>query len=243
MVGLLGKKIGMTQFFKPDQTQVAATVIEAGPCAVLQVKDKTRDGYAAVQLGFQPRKEKNISAALKGHLAKAKSSALKFVREIRTTEQDKYELGQKITVEIFSAGDIVDISGTSIGRGFQGGVKRWGWHSGPQTHGSMSHRRVGSIGSSTTPGRVLRGRHLPGHMGNRRVTIQNLEVLEVDKENNLLVVNGSIPGCKNGFLIIRSGLRKQKVKPKVVQVKEKKKAAPGSKKEGAQAKPAQPAKK
>ncbi|MBU4477515.1 MAG: 50S ribosomal protein L3 [Candidatus Omnitrophica bacterium] len=208
MLGILGKKVGMTQIFREDGACVPATSIVAGPCVVVQVKSKDNEGYQAVQLGFADKKEKRATKALKGHFKKSNSPVKRFVREIATNDNEQFEVGQKIEVDIFKEGDFVDVTGTSIGKGFQGGMKRWGWSGGPGSHGSMSHRRPGSIGANTTPGRVLRGHHLPGHMGNCRVTVQSLEIIKVDKENNTLVVKGAVPGHKGSYLIVRKAKKK-----------------------------------
>jgi len=208
MLGILGKKIGMTQIFKEDGLCVPVTAILAGPCSVVQIKNKENDGYDAVQLGFCDQKEHRVVKPQLSHFKKAKVHPKKFVREIAISDGEKFEIGQTIDVEIFKEGDFVDITGKSIGKGFQGGMKRWGWSGGPKTHGSMNHRRPGSIGATTTPGRVVKGHHLPGHMGNDKVTVQNLEVIKVDKENNMLMVKGAVPGHKNGYLIIRKAIKK-----------------------------------
>ncbi|MEW6075144.1 MAG: 50S ribosomal protein L3 [Candidatus Omnitrophota bacterium] len=203
MFGLLGKKIGMTHIFTDDGRAVSVTVIEAGPCTVLAVREK------AVQVGFDAVKEKKLKKPDAGYFKKLNVAPRKFIREIVKDAAKDYKVGEEIKVDIFKAGDFVDITGISIGKGFQGGMKRWNWHGGPQTHGSMSHRRIGSLGSSTTPGRVWKGHHLPGHMGNIRVTTQNLRVVKVDAGNNLLLIKGSVPGHKNTYLMIRKAKKKK----------------------------------
>lgn len=217
--GILGKKIGMTQVFKKSGESVPVTVIEAGPCQIIQVKSETRDGYLAIQLGFDAKKENKAKKAELGHFKKAKASPKKFIKEIRITypkghreeENEKYKVGAEISIDIFKQGEFVDISGVSIGRGFQGGVKRWHWKGGGRGHGSMFHRAPGSIGSgSSDPSRVFKGHHLPGHMGAERKTIQSLEVIEVDKENGLLVVKGAVPGHKNSYLVIKKAKRRKR---------------------------------
>lgn len=213
MSGILGKKLGMTQIFKEDGKALPVTVIESKPCCVLQVKTKESHGYNAIQLGFEDTNESKVNKPLRGMFKKIKVSPKKFIKEIPMQEQENYKVGQNIDVTIFNPGDFIDIVGTSKGRGFQGGVKRWHWKGGPKSHGSMSHRVPGSIGASAYPSRVYKGHHLPGHMGNRKVTIQNLEVIKVDKDNNLLVVNGSVAGHKNCILIINKSKKK---KPKMV---------------------------
>jgi large subunit ribosomal protein L3 len=233
-VGILGKKIGMSQVFRDDGRVIPVTVIEAGPCNILQIKTKAKDGYDAVQIGFGEKKEKNVSKPDMGKFKKINVTPKRFVREIQTSPDQKFELGQQVKVDVFAAGDAVDIVGTSIGKGFQGGMKRWHWKGGKKTHGSTSHRRVGSIGSSTTPGRVIRGHHMPGRMGGDIVTVQNLEVVKIDPENNLLVVEGAVPGATNGLLIIKKAKKRAKAKiPQLLITMEKKdkKKAPAAKKE------------
>lgn len=198
MTALLGKKIGMTQIFADDGSLVSVTAIEAGPCPVLELKAKS------VKLGFDPIKENRIKKPQQGFFKKINIAPRKFIKEVVKDAAKEYKVGDELNVEMFKVGDFVDIAGTSIGKGFQGGMKRWHWHGGPQTHGSMSHRRVGSIGSTTTPGRVWKGHHLPGHMGAGRVTAQHLKVIKIDQKNNLLLVKGAVPGYKNNYLVIRS---------------------------------------
>ncbi|MBI4335165.1 MAG: 50S ribosomal protein L3 [Candidatus Omnitrophica bacterium] len=202
-MGLLGKKIGMTQVYKESGKLAPVTVIEAGPCTVLQVKRKDSDGYEAVQLGFDDMRESLVNVPDMARFKKVACPPKRFVRELKLTGIDNYKVGQAVQVDIFGPGDFVDVTGTSVGRGFQGGVKRWGWHGGPESHGSMFHRAVGSIESGPRLTRVTKGHHLPGHMGCDTVTIANLEVIRVDKEKNLLIIKGSIPGPDNGYLIIR----------------------------------------
>lgn len=200
---ILGKKIGMTRVFNEKGALVGVTAIEAGPCSVLAVKEKK------VQLGFDAVGDKVLKKPVSGYFKKINISARKLIREVLKEKDKEYKVGDELKVDLFKPGDFVDITGTSIGKGFQGGMKRWNWHGGPQTHGSMSHRRVGSIGSTTTPGRVWKGHHLPGHMGARRATVQNLKVVKVDVSNNILLVNGAVPGHKNGYLIIAKAKKKQ----------------------------------
>jgi len=233
-LGILGKKKGMTQVFRDDGRIIPVTVVEAGPCTVLQVKTKEKDGYEAVQIGVCEKKEKLVSKPEFGKFKKINISPKRFIKEIRTSADQKFEVGQQMKVDIFAAGDAVDVTGTSIGKGFQGGMKRWHWSGGKQTHGSMSHRRPGSIGSTTTPGRVIKGHHLPGRMGGDTVTTQNIEVVKIDTENNLLILEGSVPGPNNSLLIIQKAKKRAKAKiPQIVIVKEKKektkKEAPGGK--------------
>ena len=202
MTAILGKKIGMTQVFAEDGRRVSITAIEAGPCAILSIKDKS------IQLGFDEIKESKVKKPLLGIFKKIGIGPCKFIKEVVRDVSYEYKVGEELKVDLFKAGDFVDVTGISIGKGFQGGMKRWGWHGGPQTHGSTSHRRVGSIGSSTTPGRVWKGHHLPGHMGADRVTIQNIRVIKTDLEKNLLLVQGGVPGYNNGYLIIRKAKKK-----------------------------------
>ena len=207
--GILGKKIGMTQIYGKSGEFIPVTVIEAGPCVVLQVKSSQNDGYQSVQMGFGGKKEKNVNKPLLGKFKKINSKPMSFVREIYEDSIEGINPADVLTVDIFTPGEYVDVRGTSIGKGFQGGVKRWNWSRGPMSHGSMSHRAVGSIGV-TDPPRVLKGKTLPGHMGNKRFTVQGLEVVELDKENNLLLLKGAVPGAKNNYLVINKSVRKKK---------------------------------
>ena len=228
-LGILGRKLGMTQVFRNDGRVIPVTVIEAGPCHVLQIKGKDKDGYDAVQIGFVDKKEKNVTKPQLGKFKKINISPKRFIREIRISPDMKFEVGQQLKVDIFTAGDAVDITGTSIGKGFQGGMKRWHWKGGKKTHGSTSHRRVGSIGSSTTPGRVWKGHHLPGRMGGDTVTIQNLEVVKIDPENNLLVVEGAVPGPTSSLLMIKKAKKRAKAKiPQLIIAREKKEKSKGA---------------
>lgn len=198
--GFLGKKIGMSQVFREDGRVVPVTVIEAGPCSVTQIKTEETDGYAAVQLGFG--QVKRLNKPRSGHL---KNSGLnRYLREVRADDVTEFEVGQRIGVDIFEPGELVDVIGRSKGRGFAGVVKRHGFHGGPRTHGqSDRHRAPGSIGGGTTPGKVYKGMKMAGHMGNVRVTVKNLEVVQVDTERNLILLKGGVPGPPNGLLIIR----------------------------------------
>ena len=202
-IGILGKKLGMTQVFTDNGSMVSVTVIEAGPCPILAVKEKS------IQIGFGLVKESRMKKPIAGYFKKINIAPRKFIRELLKEPQKEYKIGEELNVDLFNPGDFVDIIGTSIGKGFQGGMKRWHWQGGPQTHGSTSHRRVGSIGSTTTPGRVFKGHHLPGHMGNCRVTLQNLKVIKIDVQNNILLVEGAVPGHKNGYLIIKKAKKKK----------------------------------
>ncbi len=207
-IGMLGRKIGMTETFEKDGKLTPVTIIEAGPCLVLQLKVLGLDGYRAVQLGFGEKKESRTKRPLLGHFKKAGVKPKRFIKEIRISDKDNYKIGREIKVDIFKEGDFVDISGTTIGKGFQGGMKRWGWSGGPASHGSMTHRRPGSIGASAFPSRVFKGRHLPGRMGGNKRTVQKLKVTKVDLENNILMVKGAVPGHKNGYLVIRNTSKK-----------------------------------
>ena len=210
-IGIIGKKIGMSQIFSENGEVIPVTVIEAKENYVVQIKKREgKDGYSAVQIGYEEVKEKQLKKAELERLKKNNLPPLKVLKELRMKddkEVDEFKVGQKINVEIFKEGEFVDITGKSIGKGFQGVMKRHGFHGGPATHGSMSHRRPGSIGG-TTPARVLKGKKMAGHMGNETVTIQNLEVVKVIPEKNLLMVKGAVPGSRNGYLLIRKALKK-----------------------------------
>jgi large subunit ribosomal protein L3 len=202
--GLIGKKLGMTRFFDNDGLAVPVTVIEAGPCFVVQKKSLTKDGYGALQMGFDRRAVAKCSKPAKGHFEKhGAKSGFKYLREFRVAETSGFEAGQEITVEQFEIGDRVDVIGTSKGKGFAGTIKRWNFHRGPMGHGSMSHRAPGSIGCSAYPSRVVKGKKMPGRMGNARVTIKNLEVVDVRPEENLLVVRGAVPCPRQGLVLIQ----------------------------------------
>ncbi|MFH0738610.1 MAG: 50S ribosomal protein L3 [Candidatus Omnitrophota bacterium] len=214
MTGILGKKIGMTQIFTEDGRMVCVTAIEAGPCPVLAVRG------ANIQLGFdEVKKEGRLKKPILGIFKKAGVSPRKVIKELLKDPAKEYKVGEEIKADLFKAGDFVDVTGTSLGKGFQGGMKRWHWKGGPQTHGSTSHRRVGSIGSSTTPGRVWKGHHMPGHMGHQTVTVQNLKVARVDAQNHLLLIEGAVPGHKNSYLVIRIAKKKGQIKKKEAVVK------------------------
>jgi large subunit ribosomal protein L3 len=202
--GIIGKKLGMTRIFDPEGAAVPVTVIEAGPCFVVQQKTGAREGYEGLQLGFQRCALGKCNRPEKGHFEKHGSkSGFRYLRELRLKEAGAFEPGQEITVAQFAIGDRVDVIGTSKGRGFAGSVKRWGFHRGPMTHGSMSHRAPGSIGASADPSRVMKGKKMPGHLGNARVTMKNLEVVDVRPEENLLLLKGAIPGPRQGLVLIR----------------------------------------
>ncbi len=207
--GLLGKKIGITQLYAEKGVLVPVTIIEAGPCTVIQLKNPEKDKYAAIKLGFDDKKETRTNKSDLGNFKKVNSIPKKFIKEIRVDSLEGYKEGQKISVDIFKTGEFVDITGISKGKGFQGGMKRWNWTAGKAGHGSMHHRQPGSIGASSFPSRVFKGQHMPGHMGRERITVQNLQILRVDKDKNLLVVKGTIPGHNNSYLTVR-GARKIK---------------------------------
>lgn len=211
--GLLARKIGMVQLFDKEGRAVPATVMEAGPCTVVQVKEEKSGAARAVQLGFQDVRESRLTEPLAGHFKRAGVAPKKYLKEVRVDAEDEYKVGQEIRADVFSVGERVDVTGISKGKGFTGMVKRWHAAGGADSHGSMSHRRPGSIGSNTFPGRVWKGKKLPGHAGNSRVTVMNLEVLQVRPEENLLLVKGAVPGPTKGIVFIRSSV-KQKVKKK-----------------------------
>ena len=207
--GIIGRKVGMTQIFDEKGNVIPVTVIEAGPCTVAQVKTVETDGYDAVQLGFGEVKDKHINKPEKGHFEKSKLSAKKHLREFRADSID-VKVGDEVKADVFEAGDKIDVQGTSKGKGFQGVIKRHGQHRGPMGHGSMYHRRPGSMGSTSTPGRVFKGKKLPGHMGVQTVTIQNLDVVRVDMDKNVILVKGSVPGPKGAILKIKSAVKSAK---------------------------------
>jgi large subunit ribosomal protein L3 len=224
MVAILGKKLGMTQYINPEGHQIPATLLEAGPCTVTALKGVEKHGYKAVQIGYGDVKEKRVSKAYKTAFDKKKLPLKKWLREFRLTPDENYEIGQEIKADVFKAGDLLDVQGTSIGKGFAGGMKRWHWRGGPTSHGSMFHRRIGSVGASSFPSRTWPGHHMPGHLGNATKTIQNLEVLKVDAPENLILVKGSVPGPDQALLFIRKSLKKPMgVKPKVAPKKSEKK--------------------
>jgi large subunit ribosomal protein L3 len=197
--GVIGRKLGMTQAFRDDGKAEAVTIIEAGPCIVVQVKTEDKEGYNAAQLGFG--KAKKLKSPQRGHLKEL--GEFRYLKEFRLTGDEDVKVGDKVDVSLFQAGDLVDIAGVSKGKGFAGVVKRYGFAGGPKTHGqSDRHRAPGSIGATTSPGRVLKGTRMPGHMGNQLLTVRNLEVLRIDPDRNLLLVKGAVPGAKNGLLFI-----------------------------------------
>ena len=205
--GILGKKVGMTQIFTEAGEFIPVTVIEATPNVVLQVKTVETDGYEAVQVGYQDMREVLSNKPAKGHVAKANTAPKRFIKEFRYDEMMSYEVGDKITVDSFVAGEVVDVTGTSKGKGYQGVIKRHGQHIGPKGHGSGAHRIVGSMGP-IAPNRIAPGKKLPGQMGHVTRTIQNLEVVAVDPENNLLLIKGSVPGPKKGLVVVKTAIKK-----------------------------------
>jgi large subunit ribosomal protein L3 len=202
--GILGKKLGTTRVFRENGQSIPVSALEVGPCYIIQVKRAEKEGYNAIQLGFQPKKEKGLNRPTAGHCKAAGKGGFRVLREFRVDDADTYELGQEITSEIFDVGDRVTVSGTSKGRGFSGVVKRWGFSGGDTSHGTRSHRVPGSVGASATPSRVMKGRKLPGRMGYQRVTVKNLMVIDVIREKNLILVKGAVPGSKGGLLEIRA---------------------------------------
>ena len=204
---ILTTKVGMTQVFSEDGVLTPVTVLQAGPCVVTQVKTVENDGYSAVQVGFGDIREKLVNKPKKGHFAKAGVTAKRFLKEFRLEDAESYTLGQEIKADVFAAGDKVDATAKSKGKGFQGAIKRHGQSRGPMAHGSKYHRHAGSNGSATTPGRVFKGKHMPGHMGAVRVTVKNLEVVSVDAEKNLILVKGAVPGPKKSLVMLKESVK------------------------------------
>ncbi|MCX5885555.1 MAG: 50S ribosomal protein L3 [Proteobacteria bacterium] len=202
-LGLIGRKLGVSQVFADNGEVIPVTVIEAGPCVVVQKKTQNKDGYNALQVGFLEREEKKTNRPLKGHFAKEGTKAFAVLKEFTLPDVEGYQSGQEIKVDIFSAGELVDVIGTSKGKGFAGGVKRWGFRGGPATHGSMFHRAPGSVGASAYPSRVLKGKRLPGHLGNAQVTVKNLQVVDVRSERNLILIKGAVPGARRSIVLIK----------------------------------------
>lgn len=203
MIGLIGRKIGMTQLYDEQGHVVPVTVLAAGPCPIVQIKTAERDGYAALQIGFGSRREKVMTAPERGHLAKRKAPMVRFLREVRVEDPSPFEVGQQLTVSVFEVGSRVDVIGASKGRGFAGVVRRHHFRVGKETHGCTTHKQPGSIGASAYPSRVIKGKRLPGRMGGGRVTVKNLSVVGVDPEQNLIWVRGSVPGAVTGTVLIR----------------------------------------
>ncbi len=205
---IIGRKVGMTQIFDEKGVVIPVTVIEAGPCSVVQVKTCETDGYDAIKLGFGEVKEKKLTKPAKGQFTKLKLQPKKYLREFRVENVSNYAVGNEVKADVFAVGDMVDVQGTSKGKGFQGVIKRHGQHRGPMGHGSMYHRRPGSMGPTSTPGRVFKGKKLPGHMGSKTITIQNLEVVRVDLDKNVILVKGSVPGAKGSILKIKDTVKR-----------------------------------
>lgn len=205
--GIIGRKIGMTQIFDENGIVIPVTVIEAGPCVVMQVKNAENDGYNAVKVGFGEIREKLLNKPEKGEFAKANLKLKRYVKELRLDDISGLEVGSEIKADIFAAGEKVDVTGTSKGKGYQGVIKRWHSHRGPETHGSKYHRAVGSMGASSYPSRTFKNKHMPGHMGNKKSTILNLEVARVDADKNLILIKGAVPGPKKGLVIIRDSVK------------------------------------
>lgn len=223
----------MTQIFDRDGNVIPVTALEIGPCYVLGLKDKP----AKVVLGFDEMKEKNCTKPRLGLFKKVKVPALRTILEFKSSDNSGYQLGQQLKADLFRAGEYVNVVGTSIGKGFQGGMKRWNWHGGDAGHGSMHHRAIGSNGANTYPGRVIRGYHMPGHMGDARITVQNLRVMQVDAENNMILVKGAVPGSKNGLLVVEKSSKRgyrdlNEVKEVVVHKRNPMKQAKGAAKGG-----------
>lgn len=236
-LGLLGKKLGVTHVYDEFGRRITVTAVQAGPCTIVAKREPAKHGYHAVQLGFEPVDEKKLTKPRLGLFKKAGTAAFRYIKEFRlpappaggagpspkakeAEAQPELKVGQELTLSMFQEYELVDVGGISIGKGFQGGMKRWNWKGGRETHGSMQHRAPGSIGSTTTPGRVIKGHHLPGHMGNALVSIQNLKIIKIDAENHLVLVAGSVPGPENELVWIRKSSKKAGVikKPQVVQV-------------------------
>ena len=209
MKGILGKKLGMTQIFTEEGIVVPVTVVEAGPNVVTQVKTVEKDGYNAIQVGFEDAKEKSLNKPQKGHLAAA-NTLKKHLKEFRVDSVEGYTVGQEIKADLFAAGELIDVTGISKGKGFQGPIKRHGQSRGPETHGSRYHRRPGSMGACSFPGRVFKNKKLAGHMGSVKVTVQNLEVVRVDADKNFILVKGAIPGAKGSVVTIKEAVKASK---------------------------------
>ncbi|AEB74908.1 50S ribosomal protein L3 [Clostridium botulinum] len=204
---IIGRKIGMTQIFDENGKVIPVTVVEAGPCAVLQKKTEEKDGYNAIQVGFEDIREKLANKPKKGHFAKAGVSLKRIVREFRLENIDEYEVGNEIKADVFEAGDKVDVTGVSKGKGFQGTIKRWNFHRGPMAHGSKYHRAVGSMGAASDPSRTFKNKKMPGHMGHKKSTVLNLEVVKVMADKNVVLIKGGIPGPNKGYVVIKNTVK------------------------------------
>ena len=207
MNALLGKKIGMTNVFSSDGRLIPVTVVQAGPCVITQVKTKDKDGYNALQLGFDEKKVEKLNKPIAGHLKKSTDKGFNVLREFRTDDLEKFESGTTLSTDIFSVGDKINVAGISKGRGFQGTIKRHGFSRGPETHGNRNHRKPGSIGNSAWPGKVFKGKKMPGHMGTNRKTVKNLTIVDIKHEDNLLLIKGQVPGCKTGILKLSKAIQ------------------------------------
>ncbi len=222
---IIGKKLGVTRLFSQEGNIVPVTVIEAGPCPIIQKKTKEKDGYDALQVGFLPKKPNRVNRPITGHVKKSGRGAFYILKELRVDEVDQYELGQEIAVDIFQPGDLVDVAGTSKGKGFSGVMKRHGFRGFPASHGTHEHfRHGGSIGAAADPSRTFKGKKMPGHFGNQRVTVQNIEVVEVRPQQNLIFLKGAVPGWRNGIVTIRQA-KKGAAPARPVVPKEKKEEA------------------
>lgn len=204
---LIGRKLEMMQLFADDGSVLPVTLIQAGPCVVTQIKTPQRDGYAAVQLGYGNAKAKNVTKPLKGHLDKVGKGYFEVLHEVRTDQAGQFQAGQQLSVEVFAVGEVVDVTGTSKGKGFAGTIRRWNFQRGPAAHGSKNIREPGSTGNATYPGRVIKGKKMPGQKGNKRVTLMGLKIVDIRPEENLLIVKGNVPGCRNGIVYIRKNNR------------------------------------
>ncbi|MEW9095680.1 MAG: 50S ribosomal protein L3 [Clostridiaceae bacterium] len=204
---IIGKKLGMTQIFDENNRVVPVTVVEAGPCVVIQKKTTEKDGYEAIQVGFGEIREKLVNKPLKGHFAKAGVQFKRVLKEFKLENSNEYEVGQEIKADAFQAGEKIDVSGVSKGKGFQGTIKRWNAHRGPMSHGSKFHRAVGSMGGSSDPSRTFKNKRMPGHMGNVNTTVLNLEVVKIIPEKNLILIKGGVPGPNKGFVVIRNTVK------------------------------------
>jgi len=204
---ILGRKIGMTQIFDEDGKVIPVSVVIAGPCVVVQKKTEEKEGYNAIQVGFEDIREKLVNKPEKGHFAKANIAPKRFLRELRLENARDYNVGDVLKADVFAVGERVDVSGVSKGKGYQGVIKRWNAHRGPMSHGSKYHRGVGSMGASSFPSRTFKNKKMPGHMGNENVTVQNLEVVRVDADKNLILIKGGIPGPKKGLVIIKDSVK------------------------------------
>ncbi|HEY8805028.1 MAG TPA: 50S ribosomal protein L3 [Clostridium sp.] len=205
--GIMGKKLGMTQIFDENRRVVPVTVVEAGPCVVIQKKTIENDGYNAIKVGFGEIREKLVNKPMKGQFAKAGTSLKRFVKEFRMEDISAYEVGQEFKADLFAAGDKIDVSGISKGKGFQGCIKRWNQHTGPMSHGSKFHRAVGSMGASSDPSKTFKNKRMPGHMGNVSTTVMNLVVVKVMSEKNIILIKGGIPGPNKGTVVIRNAVK------------------------------------